>query len=304
MTRVVSLLPSATEIVCALGFRDRLVGRSHECDFPVGVEALPVVTRSKLEASGDSAEIDRQVKSLLEQGLSIYAVDADRLRALQPQVIVTQSQCEACAVSFNDVAGAVASWTGDPVRVVSLEANALEDVFADVDRVARALDVPERGAALVAGMRASMAAIAERTQKTPSRPTVAMIEWIEPLMAAGNWIPTLVDMAGGASLFGAAGKHSPWMSWDDLVDADPDILAIAPCGFDIPRAKRELAPLVERPGWRTLSAVRNDRVYLADGCQYFNRPGPRLVESLEILAEMLHPESFGVSHEGVGWRRL
>ncbi len=302
--RVISLIPSATEIVCALGLADRLVGRSHECDFPDEVRRLPVVTEPKFLTQGTSAEIDRRVKDLLERALSVYRVDALRLKALRPDVIVTQSQCELCAVTLSEVERAVSDWLEARPRIVSLEPTGLADLWIDIARVADALGVPERGAALVESLQERMAAIAERAGGLAGRPSVASIEWIDPLMAAGNWMPELVEKAGGVSLFGEAGKHSPGMRWEALVRADPEVIVVLPCGFDMARTRAEMPALTGRPDWRELRAVRAGRVFLTDGNQYFNRPGPRLVESLEILAEILHPEAFHLGHEGTGWERL
>lgn len=301
--RVVSLLASATEIVAALGARDLLVARSHECDFPPDVASLPAVTVAKLDVSRPSADIDRDVKALLAQALSIYRVDGDRLRRLAPDVIVTQTQCEVCAVTPADVEAALADGSGARPRIVSLSPNGLADVFVDIMRVASALGRPERGAALVDTMRARMDTIATLAQQSAGRPRVACIEWIEPLMAAGNWMPDLVGMAGGLNLFGAAGQHSPWLTLDELAAADPDLILILPCGFDIPRARAELPALTTQPAWQSLRAVRDGHIFVCDGNQYFNRPGPRLAESLEILAEILHPSSFKFGHEGTGWVR-
>lgn len=302
--RVVSLIASATEIVAALGARELLVARSHECDFPPDVAALPAVTAPKLDITRPSGDIDRQVKALLEQALSVYRVDADRLRALRPDIIVTQTQCEVCAVSQSDVEAALASWTEARPRIVSLAPNALADVFADIARVADALGLHARGQALIARLQGRIDAVAGTTPALAPRPRVAAIEWIEPLMAAGNWVPELVALAGGDNLFGAAGRHSPWMEWQQLEAADPDVILVLPCGFDIARSVQEMTALTARPGWRRLRAVRDDRVFVVDGNQYFNRPGPRLVESLEILAELLHPRDFAARHAGTGWIRL
>jgi iron complex transport system substrate-binding protein len=301
MPRVVSLIASATEIVCALGLEDNLVGRSHECDYPESVGRLPVCTGPNFDTQGPSAEIDRQVKGVLEKGLSVYRVDGELLRRLRPDVIVTQSQCEVCAVSGRDVERALGGWTGPPPRVLSLAPNVLADVWADVVLVAEALGIAERGRALVAGLQARAARVGERAGRLSRRPTVACVEWIDPLMAAGNWVPELVEMAGGRNLFGSAGRHAPWMTWDELRAADPEVIAVIPCGLDVPRSAAEMAALTARPGWPGLRAVREGRVYLADGNQYFNRPGPRLVESLEILAELIHPAEFHFGHRGEGW---
>jgi len=303
--RIVSLIASATEIVCALGFEDQLVGRSHECDYPTGILALPACSSAKIDVHGSSRQIDDRVKAVLEQATSVYAVDADLLDRLEPTVIVTQTQCEVCAVSLKDVEAAVCALVKSQPKIVSLEPNALRDVWDDIRRVAEALGATERGEALIDRLNGKLAKVARVTkEKTKSRPTIACIEWIDPLMAAGNWVPELVELAGGKNLFGEAGKHSPWMTWDDLAAADPEVIAIMPCGFDIVRTEAEMGPLTARPGWQNLRAVQTGRVFLTDGNQYFNRPGPRLAESAEILAELLHPELADFGHEGTGWVRM
>ena len=300
--RVASLLASATEIVSALGARENLVARSHECDFPHDVAGLPAVTAPKLDTSRPSREIDRDVKALLEQALSVYKVDAEALRALKPDLIVTQTQCEVCAVSENDVMEALAAWVGTPPSVVSLRPEGLADVFADIERVAGALGRARAGTALVADMKRRFAAVTAKAASL-KKPRVACIEWIEPLMAAGNWMPELVAMAGGTNLFGEAGRHSPWMTMEQLVAADPDVIVVLPCGFDIERCRAEMPALAARPEWQSLRAVREARVFLSDGNQYFNRPGPRLAESAEILAEILHPTVFRFGYEGTAYVR-
>ncbi|MEE9130250.1 MAG: cobalamin-binding protein [Phycisphaerales bacterium] len=302
--RVVSLIPSATEIVCALGFKANLIGRSHECDFPRDVMRLPVCTAPRIETAGSSTEIDRQIKETVRQALSVYLVDETLLADLRPDVIVTQSQCEVCAVSLKDVEEVVGAWTGTLPRIVSLEPETLDDVWSDIRKVAAALGAPEKGKRLTGGLSSRISKVADRAAAIDRRPTVACIEWIDPLMAAGNWVPEMIAMAGGRNLFGEAGKHSPWMHWDEFVVANPDVILVMPCGYDIAKTRSEMAALTERPEWRRLTAVRSDRVYLTNGNQYFNRPGPRLVESLEIIAETLHPDKFRFGHEGTGWIRF
>jgi iron complex transport system substrate-binding protein len=304
MPRIATLLPSATEIVCALGFEDRIVGRSHECDFPPSVTRVPALTEPKFNPEGTSAEIDRRVKKIVGDALSVYRVDATRLREIRPDVIVTQSQCEVCAVSERDVEAAVAEWLGARPKIVSLAPYSLDDVFTDMQRVADALDAHARGIELVERLRSRFRKIAEMAGNVSERPNVATIEWIDPLMAGGNWMPTLIEIAGGTNLFGKAGEHSPWMQFDELVAKDPDVILISPCGFNMDRAAQDLPTLTRRAEWRKLKAVRTRRVFMADGNQYFNRPGPRIAESLEILADILHPELFGFGHEGSDWRRL
>jgi iron complex transport system substrate-binding protein len=229
-------------------------------------------------------------------------VDADRLRDLKPDFIVTQSQCDVCAVSMREVEAAVAQWTGARPKVVSLAPYALRDVFNDMEHVAAELGVAERGMEVVGRLTQRVKEVEMRAASAASRPRVACIEWIDPLMAAGNWMPELIAMAGGENLFGKAGEHSPWMKFEELVAADPDVILIAPCGFNMDRTAAELSLLTARPEWAGLKAVRERKVFLGEGNQYFNRPGPRIVESLEILAEILHPDLFSFGHQGSGWR--
>ena len=302
--RIVSLLPSATEIVCALGYGDRLVGRSHECDHPASVLDLPICSRPRIRVDVSGEAINRSVTEIVSQGLSVYEIDEETLRSLAPDFIVTQTQCEVCAVSEQDVERAVREWLDGQGEIVSLDPNRLEDVWADILRVADAFGNHRNGVDVVTALRERMAAIAEAVPRGERKPRVAVIEWIEPLMAAGNWMPELVEMAGGENLFGEAGRHSPWMSFEELRDADPDVIVVTPCGFDLARTRGEMRALVEREGWNALAAVRNGRVYLADGHQFFNRPGPRLVESLEILTEMLEPERAGARHRDRAWSPL
>jgi iron complex transport system substrate-binding protein len=301
--RIVSLLPSATEIVCALGFESQLIGRSHECDYPAAVTRLPALTEPKFNPERPSAEIDREVRRIVGEALSVYRVDAQKLRELAPDVIVTQSQCEVCAVSERDVEDAVGNWVGGRPQIVSLAPYGLADIFADIERVARALGEPARGAELVGRLMARMDAVAARARRAASRPTLACIEWLDPLMSAGNWMPEMVEMAAGRNLFGRAGEHSGRLEFDALLAADPDVILVAPCGFNMRHTMEELPALAARAGWTSMRAVGEGRVFVAEGSQFFNRPGPRIAESLEILAEILHPELFQFGHEGSGWHR-
>jgi iron complex transport system substrate-binding protein len=297
--RIVSLIASATEIVCALGARDLLVGRSHECDYPADVLQLPALTEPKFKVEGTSADIDARVRAIVRDGLSVYRVDGEALKGLAPDIIVTQDHCEVCAVSLSDVEAATCTWTGRPVEIVSLKPDSMADVYADIGRVARRLGTAEAGETLVRDMARRLDAVSARVAGR-ARPRVAFIEWVEPLMSGGNWMPELIEIAGGHNLFGEAGKHSDWMQWGELIAADPEAIVVAPCGYSLERCLEELPLLQAKPGWAGVSAVRNGRVYFADGNAYFNRPGPRLADSAEMLAEMLHPEA-GRRHEGAGW---
>jgi len=302
--RIVSLISSATEIIHSVGQTASQVGRSHECDFPAEIAALPICTKPTIDIHADSREIDRAVKDRVRNALSVYEVFDDVLERLQPTHIITQTQCEVCAVSLRDVERSVASRLASRPKIISLTPNSLSDVWDDIRRVADALGIAERGEAEVAALQDRMCALAEKARSAAGRPRVALIEWIEPLMATGNWMPELVEMAGGVNLLGEPNKHAGYVSWEEIAASDPDVIIVCPCGFDIERAQNEMYWLTQRPEWRTICAVRNGRVYLADGNQYFNRPGPRLVDTLQILVETLHPEVFAPGLQGQGWKRL
>jgi iron complex transport system substrate-binding protein len=298
--RIISLLPSATEVVAALGFVENLVGRSHECDFPPGVEKLPICSSTKIPVHGTSYEIDERVKEIVAEGLSVYRVNVDRLRELQPDLILTQTQCAVCAVTPRDLEDALCAWTGARPAMLSLEPNNLADVWNDIRRVGEALGVPRAGD-LIDSLNQRLVNLRDRSNAASSRPTVAAIEWLGPLMAGGNWMPELIEIAGGRSLFARAGEHSNWLDWASLIEADPEVILLVPCGFKIAQTIRDLNLLTENPAWANLRAVRQRQVYLIDGHHFFNRPGPRLVESAEIMAEILHPDLFDFGHRGTGW---
>ncbi len=299
--RIISLIPSATELVASLGLGEFLVGRSHECDYPASVGKLPACTAPKFNPEGTSQEVHDRVTDLLQSALSCYQVDAALLQELQPTHILTQAQCEVCAVSLDDVQQAVANLVDSQPQIISLQPNRLADLWADIIQVAAALGAEQAGETLLARLQTRVdrcetlvkqqlqpQPFGTPEQQFPKRPKVACIEWIEPLMAAGNWVPELVDLAGGENLFGEVGKHSPWMEWQGLLDADPNIIVTMPCGFDLDKTAAEMTALTSKPGWHQLKAVQSNQVYLTDGNQYFNRPGPRLVDSLEILMEIFY----------------
>ena len=282
--RIVALLPAATEIVCALGLRDRLVGRSHECDFPAGVEELPALTRARVESTARSGAIDRQVRAVLAAGGPLYDVDEERLAALEPDVVVTQEACEVCAVSYEQVAACVAR-AGVGSTIVSLGPQRLEDVLADVSRVAAACGVAAEGERVEAELRRRLRVLGASASGdragTCARPRVAIVEWLDPPMLAGHWVPDVIAAAGGVPVGPAAGEPSPYVSWDDIAALAPDVVVVAPCGFDLARVEVEAAPFEDR------LLPLAPRLLLLDGNAYLNRPGPRLVDAAEILAGYL-----------------
>ena len=302
--RIVSLIPSGTEILAALGLTDAIVGRSHECDYPPEIKDRPVCTQARLNSEATSAQINNDVKDLLQSALSIYQIKTDVLEKLQPTHIVTQDQCDVCAVSLEDVEKAVATLTHSQPQIISLQPNVLADVWADIDSVAGTVGVDSLR--LVEDLEARVKICEQKTHglSAMERPSVACIEWIDPLMAAANWIPELVTFAGGQALFSVTGQPAPQLTWETLVATNPDVIIFMPCGFDLNRTRSEATLLTQRPEWNNLHAVQAGRVYITDGNSYFNRPGPRLVDSQEILAEILHPEIFEYGYKGTGWEPL
>lgn len=299
------MIASATEIIHALGLGEFQVGRSHECDFPASVVDLPVVTRPRFDVHGTSQEIDARVRETLSEAGSVYEVLTEELDALQPTHIVTQTQCQVCAVSMQDVERALSESMRSRPEVVALEPNSLADIWEDIQRVAERCGAADEGHKLIALLERRMVSIGEKARAVGRHPRVACIEWQEPLMAAGNWVPELVEMVGAVNLFGEGGKHSPWMSFEELEASDPDVILVMPCGYGLPQARAEMHWLEDRgAAWAELRAVRAGEVYLLDGNQYLNRPGPRVVESMQMLAEILYPERFGAAlGAGVGWER-
>jgi iron complex transport system substrate-binding protein len=301
--RIASLLASGTELVCALGLGERLVARSHECDFPAWVKRLPAVSQPTFDIGGTSADIDARVRERLRAGAPLYEVDDALLASLAPDVIVTQTHCEVCAVSPADLAHRRPP-TLERRQVVALESGTIDAILDGFQNVAGVLGATDAGRALVAGIRARLAAMAERARALPGpRPTVACLEWIDPVFAMGNWGPELIALAGGVCALGTTGAHSTTLPWQALRDTDPDVIIVAPCGFGVERTLAEMPTLAGQPGWGDLRAVRAGRVYVADGNLYFNRSGPLLFDTPDILAEILHPAAFPPAHEGAVWRR-
>ncbi len=299
--RIVSLIASSTETLCALGFEDQLVGRSHECDFPPSIQSLTVCSEAKFDLNGSSLEIDQRVKETLQTAISVYRVFPDELERLKPTHIVTQDQCEVCAVSFEDVERAAKELISSSPEIVSLAPNSLEDIYQGIMEIANSLDAQARGTSLVSSMRERLVDIERNIVDLNTRPSVVCVEWIDPFMAAGNWVPSLVQIAGGMDLRGIANVHTPKLDLSKLVEADPEKLVVMPCGWGIEKNTAEMFEALKHPEWQSLRAVESGELYITDGNHYFNRPGPRVVESAEILAEIFHPERFNFGHEGSGW---
>lgn len=292
--RVASLLPSATEMVCAVGGEAGLVGVSHECDWPASVVGRPILTSTKVFHSLKSGDIDRDVRRVLRDALAVYDIDVDALSAARPDVIVTQDLCDVCAVSFDDVKRAAEKLAHPGVTIVNLHPTRLADIWSDIEKVGAALGRAQVAADVVAKLRARVETIAARARAATTKPNVLTIEWIDPVMIGGTWMPELVELAGGRALVTSAGDHAPTLTTEQLIALDPapDVVVVKPCGFPLERTLSEMGALRElfaRVDW---PAVKSQRVWLADGNAYFNRPGPRIVDSLEILAACVHPDLF------------
>lgn len=293
MQRIVSLLPSTTEIVCAVGLEDCLVGITHECDYPPKVRQKPVLTRSILgNPDLTSAEIDAAITDLLRAGHSpgsIYHIDAEILRAVQPDLILTQRLCDVCAVSFSEVQRAVASIGGE-CRVVSLEPATVSEILETILQVGELCGVEPVAARLVADLRARLDAVHAALAGAAVQHRVCCIEWLDPPFGAGHWVPEQVRLAGGIEIFDRVGLVSQRVTWQDVLAQAPEVVVLLPCGYDLEATVREAARSSPPPGWGDLQAVRNGRVYAVDGSAYFSRPGPRVVDGVEILAHILHPD--------------
>ncbi|ADI64878.1 cobalamin-binding protein [Trichormus azollae] len=302
--RIVSLIPSATEIAATLGLQYAIVGRSHECDYPPEIAHLPVCTQARLNGNADSSSIHNEVDNILLSALSIYKIKVDVLEQLQPTHILTQDQCDVCAVSLPEVEKAVAQLTYTTPQIISLQPSTLRDVWADIERVGQTFGI--NSVEILENLEARVKICNRKIQglSITEMPTVTCIEWTDPLMVAANWIPELIHLAGGQTLFSGIGQPSAPLSWDTLIAINPDVIIFMPCGFDLQRTYQEVKLLTQRPDWEKLHAFKAGRVYITDGNAYFNRPSPRLVDSVEILAEILHPDIFEYGYKGTGWQNL
>jgi iron complex transport system substrate-binding protein len=279
--RIVSLLPSATEILFGIGLGDEVVGVTHECDFPAEATTLPHLTSSALPSAGSSAEIDRHVRRSLHEGSSLYHLDAELLEELEPDLIVTQELCAVCAVSYDIVQRAVRRLRGDP-RLISLEPSSLDEVFATIAYLGELTGHAMGANKLLTDLHARVYALRARTANR-TRPRVLVLEWTDPPMSGGHWTPGLIELAGATPVLGNPGVNSQVLSWAQIAEADADAIVVGPCGFDLEKTRTAVAELDENPTWKSLRAVRESRVYPIDGSAYLNRPGPRLVDTAEII---------------------
>lgn len=301
--RIVSLLPSATEIICQLGLTAQLVGVTHECDYPSFVRELPKVTKTLIPHEATSGEIDRLVRERLKSQHALYSLDMPTLERLKPDLIVTQALCDVCAVAESEVNAAACQLPGKP-RVINLEPSSLHDVFQCVEAVGDAAGISDRASDVISQLQARVDAVIHRTAQISSRPRVVLLEWIDPPFSSGHWSPELIRMAGGTETVGTAGERSRTLDWQSIINANPDFLIISCCGFDIDRTLVDLPILVDYPNFASMKCVKARNVYVVDGNAYFSRPGPRLVDSLELIANTLHPEVHPLPKGLIAARRL
>jgi iron complex transport system substrate-binding protein len=288
--RIVSLLPSATEIICQLGLEDQLVGVTHECDFPARVSRLPKVTNTLIPTDASSAEIDRLVRERLAGQNALYTLDFDALERLKPDLIVTQALCDVCAVAEDEVRDAACKLPNLP-PVVNLEPETLAEVLACFRQVGDAVGEPQRAEQAITALQSRVDAVVQRTtQNAQRRPKVALLEWLDPPFSTGHWNPELVRLAGGVDGLGKEGAKSRTLKWSEVVEYQPEVVLISCCGFTTERSMQDVPLLDAVPGWSDVPAARDGRVYVTDGAAYFSRPGPRLVDSLELLAHVIHPD--------------
>ena len=301
--KIVSLIPSATEIVCSLGLINYLVGISHECDYPQGIEKLPKLTKSKVDVNETSYNINENIQSILEKGLSVYEVDSELLQKIDPDVIITQSHCSVCAVSIEDVKKSLDLWLKKKPILIDLKPNYFKDVINDILFVGEKLNTSNEALKVVEIINKEINVIKKKLNFTNTK-KVLCIEWIEPLMYAGNWVPQMVEIAGGENLFSVKGEHSSWSDYDTLFRSNPDKIIFMPCGYDLDKIRLEMNPLLDLPFWNSLNAVKTDNVFITDGNQYFNRPGPRLIDSIKILIEIISEENNLFGFKDAGWERF
>lgn len=290
--RIVSLVPSATEMICTLGLGDQLVGVTHECDYPDVVRSLPKVTRAAIPIDVSSAQIDAMVHESVGSGKSLFDLDREKLVSLKPNLVITQSLCDVCAVDVLDVERAFCGLDGEP-EILRLEPIRLADVLDGILTIGVAAGVEERANEVISALSDRILAVEGRIPKNRVPRRVVMLEWIDPLFCAGHWNPELVALAGGVDCLGRAGDRSHVVPWEAILQANPEVMVITCCGYTIERTNEDLPILASKPGFKELDCVRNGQLYIMDGNAYFNRPGPRLIDSLEMLSHILYPDSSG-----------
>ena len=300
ITKIITLIPSATEIISFLGLESQLVGVSHECDFPEKVKSLKKLTKTDIKTNVSSYNIHLQIEKILENSLSVYKVDGNSLKYLNPDVIITQDQYNVCAVELSQVKKVTSGYLNKEVDIISLQPKSFNNIFENIEYVAKKLNV--FNSINKNKINKLLHRISDVRQKKKSFKNVICIEWCNPLMTAGNWIPDMVKIAGGNELFGINNKNSHWIDFKSVRDFNPEVIIFMPCGYNLLQTQRDVASLFENNvNWKNLSAYKNKKLYLVDGNQYFNRPGPRIVDSLEILAEIFNPDVFNYGYKGSGW---
>lgn len=299
--RIVSLLPAATESLAELGLLRELVGRSHECNYPPQVLRLPALTLPRVDASKPSALIHADVATKVQQALSLYQIDVEQLKRLRPDYIVTQTLCSVCAITPEELKRALHQMVDSQPQLITYEATSFHGVLNDIQRLGDVFGKGSQAQKLVDKIKDEADRTAAKTRTAGQRPNVLCLEWLDPLMVAGHWTPTLVELAGGVPILAKAGKPSVTVDWREVMKAEPDVIIVMPCGFNLTRTGQEAAMLFDIPQFRATKAFKNKQVYVTDGDAYFNRPGPRLLDSLLILAEILHPKLFGLRRLNYGW---
>lgn len=302
--KIISLIPSATEMVYTLGAEEFLVGRSHECDFPAESSSIPVCTSSSINNELSSQAIDEAVKAKVWNALSLYNINIDLIKQLQPDLIITQDQCKVCAVHLSDLEGMLMDELGYSPQIISFHPHSLNDFFDNFQALASALNKEKEAEIILEDWNDRIEIIKHKVKFVKHRPRIACIEWMEPLMVAGHWTPELLAFAGGEAVLSDEFKDSKYISFEQLAEADPDGIIIAPCGFDLERTKKELDLLLGQEQWQKLRAVEKGHVFIADGNAFFNRPGPRLIDTAEILAEILQVNQFYYGMEGFCWEQI
>lgn len=302
--RVISLIPSATEMMFELSAQELLVGRSHECDFPIDAAAIPVCTSSSINNSMSSSSIDSEVKRRLQNALSLYSVNIDLIKEIKPDLIITQDQCKVCAIDLSELEELLKRELDYVPKILSFHPSSTSEMMDNFLELAELLDKKELAIELVEGWKERLDIIAHKVKFVKYRPKIVAIEWIEPMMTAGHWTPELIHLAGGECILSEAGSKSTYKSLEEISNADPDGIIIAACGFDMDRVKTELYLLEQQESWRNLRAVQKGHVFIADGNAYFNRPGPRLVDTAEIIAEILQVNQFYYGMEGIAWEQI